>query len=503
MKITFTPAINKTVKTAKSNNHIQTAIENKNIKELPKYSMAELLGKTQIISFRGINTVEGDYIEHTCTEKTQTNGTITERIIFNKKNGNYSHQITDKNGGVIKSEEYYPSQEKEIITTYENDIATITTKNPNKTTVEKLDAENRRIYFEEIIEDTVIKEETDYERGRRVITHKVNDVLVKPITVIDLATRETVTDGDLVVDIFYDETNNEYTTKNIVTNRIHKKEKVDEKGKPIYSIEYNPETGLILKEKRYGKEYTEDTYTGKDPNRLVSSLFVSSDGREKEIVFYDEDGETVLSHTIFLHRKDGTLEEETRYNASQVIKEKIFYGKGESRTHLFYNEETHNKKSIKEYDKTGKFISETLFYEDGKTQKAKKEINKDGTFTIIQYNKDGIETKRNYYDNNKNLLSTEIYDLNTNSLEKTIEYDLKTGNKTLTIYDEEYELPINQTITDKNGTILNQTIFYGDGKTPHYKREYNPDRSYSDFAFDEKGKLIGEKKFNADGTQKA
>ena len=290
MQITFNPAINNTFKANKSNNHIQQPQETKNIKELPKYSMSEVLGRTQAVSFKGINTVEGDYVEHTCTEKSSPYGKITEHIIFNKKNGNYTHRITDKDGGVIRSEEYFPSQEKEVITTYENNIATITTTTPSIKTIQKLDSENRMIYLEESVGDTVKTQEVDYERGRRVITHKVNDVLLRPTTVIDLSTGEAVTEGSLVIDTFFDEGNREYTTKNIVTNRIHKREQVDEQGNPIFSIDYNPETGLILSDKRYGSEYTEDTYTGENPNRLVSSLFISSDGREKEIVFWAEDG---------------------------------------------------------------------------------------------------------------------------------------------------------------------------------------------------------------------
>ena len=459
MQVTFSPFVNnKQIQT--KNGFLDKQInECKNIKELQKHSLSEVLGRVQAISFKGINTVEGDYVEHTCEEKTTSHGKIIEHIIYNKKSGNYTHRITDKDGGVISSEEYNPSQQKEVITTYTNNIATITTTTPTIKTIEKLDDYNRRIYFEEIIGDTVKTEETDYNRGRTVITHKVNGSSVQPTKVIDLSTGEPVTEGSLVVDTFFDETNREYTTKNIVTGRVHKKEKIDEQGKPVYTIEYNPETGLIVKDKRYGSEYTEDTFTGEEPNRLISSLFVLNDGREKEIIHWAEDGETVASHTKFVYRKDGSLEEEVKFNSSQVVTEQILYGKGESRTHHFYDEETCLKKSTKEYDKKGRFVSETLYYEDGKKPKAKKEVNKDKSFTIISYNREQVETRRNNYDSQKKLLSTEIYNVETNSLEKTIDYDLETGNRTITLYDEEYETPLNETITDKDGTILSQTVF--------------------------------------------
>ena len=502
MKVTFTPALNNKLIQNKIDYFTHKKQEYKNIKELPKYSMLEMMGRTQTISFKGINTVEGNYVEHTCTEKTSSNGIVTEQILYNKQNGNYTHRITDKNGGLIRSEDYYPSQEKEIITTYDKDIVTIITNTPALRTVEKLDTENRRIYFEETIGDSVKTEETDYTRGRTKITQKIDGEVVEPIIVIDLATGESVTEGSLVIDTFYDEKTKEYTTKNIVTHMVHKKEKVDEKGKPVYSIEYNPKTGLILKDKRYGSEYTEDTFTGEEPNRLVSSLFVSSDGREKEVILYGEDGETIISHTIYLHRENGTLEQETKLNANQVILEKILYGKGESRTHHFYNEETTLKKSTKEYNKLGNLTTETIYYEDGNTPQLVREISKNGTFTVSHYNKDGIETKRNFYDENRNLLSSEFYNIKTNSLEKTIEYDLKTGEKVITMFDEEYETPINSTVIDKAGLVLSQTVFYEDGKTTHFKREYNKDRSYTDFAFNEKGKTIASKRFNADGTRK-
>ena len=501
MQITFSPAINNTFKINKLKNNSQPTLETKNINEHSKNSMSEVMGRVQAISFKGINTVEGDYVEHTCTEKTSTHGTIKEHIIFNKKNGNYTHRITDKNGGLIRSEEYYPSQEKEVITTYENDIATITTKTPSLTTIEKLDSENRQIYLEYSTENTTRIEETDYARGRKII--KVTDHDTEhPIIVVNLDTGSVVLNGDLVIDTIYDEERGEYITKNIVTNSIHKREKLDEQGNLVYTKEYNPKNGLIVNEKHYVGEYVEDVFTGEEPNRLVSSLFVSSDGREKEVVLYGEDGETMISHTIYLHRENGTLEQETKLNSSQAIIEKIFYGKGEARTHHFYDEQTNKKKSTKEYDKKGRFVTETLYYEDGKTPKAIKEMNKDGSFVVIVYNREGIEAKRNLYDSKKNLLSSEIYNVKTNSIEKAVEYDLKTGNVSTTIFDEEYETPLKMTVTDKDGTVLSQTVFYEDGKTPHYQREYNKDRSYNDYVFTEKGKLVGMKKFNADGSKK-
>ena len=503
MRVTFSPLVKNTniINTNKKQSSYASE-NNKNIKSLQKHSLAEVLGKTQIISFKGVNSIEGDYIEHTCTEKTAQHGKVTEHIIYNKKSGNYTHRITDKDGGLIRSEEFNPSQEKEVITTYENDIATITTTTPDKTTIEKLDSENRRIYFEERIGDSVKTEVTEYDRGRTVITQKIGDEIIEPITVIDLSTGQAVTEGSLVIDKIYDENNREYITKNIVTNRVHKLEKFDEQGKPINTQEFNPQNGLIIVEKQYKGEYIEDIYTGEEPNRIVSSLFVSSDGREKEFVLYDEDGETVVSHTIYLHRENGSLQQETKLNASQVVVEKIFYGKGESRIHHFYNEKTHVKKSTKEYNKAGTLTTETIYYEDGKTPRLKKEIDKDKSFTIIHYNKDKVETKRNFYDENKNLLCTDIYNVETNSLEKSIEYDLKTGNRTITTYDEEYETPLKQTIVMKDGTIISSMVFYADGKTPQYKREYNSDRSYIDYAFNEKGKQIKTKEYNADGTPK-
>ena len=135
MQVTFSPFVNnKQIQT--KNGFLDKQInECKNIKELQKHSLSEVLGRVQAISFKGINTVEGDYVEHTCEEKTTSHGKIIEHIIYNKKSGNYTHRITDKDGGVISSEEYNPSQQKEVITTYTNNIATITTTTPTIKTI--------------------------------------------------------------------------------------------------------------------------------------------------------------------------------------------------------------------------------------------------------------------------------------------------------------------------------------------------------------------------------
>ena len=500
MRVTFSPTIQTKETEYKKNLSIQNKQE-KNINELPKYSIAEILGRTQSISFKGTNTIEGDYIEHICTEKTSRNGVTTEHIIFNKKNGNYTHRVTDENGGLIRSEEFFPTQEKEVITTSENDIATITTTTPSGVTIEKLDSENRQVYFEHSSENTTRIEETDYTRGRKVIKVTDHDI-EQPIVVVNLETGNIVIDGELTIDTIYDEESGEYVTKNIVTNCIHKREKRDEKGNPIHAIEYNPKTGLVLKEKNYNGEYVEDTYTGENPNKLVSILYASADGREKELVFFAEDGETIISHTKLLYRKNSTLAQEIKFNAEQVMTELILYGKGESKTHHFYNEETQLKKSTKEYDKNGRLISETLFYENGKTPKAKREISSNGLFTVMHYNQSGEEVKKDFYNKDKKILYSEVYDAESKSLEKTIDYDLKTGNRTVTIFDEEYETPINAFVLSKDGTILSHTVFQEDGKTPKFKRAYNGDRSYSDYVFDKKGEVIGTKEYNSDGTKK-
>lgn len=501
MKITFTPSLNNKInkQTILNKNNLISNTSSQNY-ELPKSSMAEVLGRVQAISFKGINTVEGSYVEHTCTERNGINGITIEHIIYDKKTGNYTHKICDKDDVVIRREDYYPSKKTEIITTYDKDgTVTIEKTSPDKKIIEKYDSENRKIYVQTSTDTVIETEQIDYKRGRKVIDITDHDIK-QPTMVVNLETGN-LEFGDLAIDRIYDKKTNTYITQNIVTKAIHKKEIFDEQGDLKSLTEYNPTTGSILIEKLFDNGYEEHKYTGETENKPISSIYVSADGLEKEVVLYAQDGETVINHEIFLNKKNGTLGEKTIFNANNIMIEKIYYGKEDARTRNIFDETTTKRKSKQEYNRYGELTSETIYYPDGKSQKGKKVINKDGTITLISYNQDGIETQRKHYDSKKQLELIEIYDTDSNSLAKTIAYDIETGNKTITTYEEEYETPYKEMVVNKDGAILSQTIYHADGKTPEHVRKFNKNRSYIETSYDENGRRISQQKYNADGTK--
>jgi len=486
MKITFNPQINQSGRINKQ--QIQTSDTNtSNAQTLPKNSKNELLGRYQLISFKG-TTHEGNVI----VEHTYTNRSKEEQIRFNKQNGGYTHTIHDKRRNRIIREDVSPSEGTEVSTIIdENGTATITTKKDNSVTVEKLDSENRRIYLRYTNSEGLdYIETTDYKRGRKIIRQS-NYKIQQPLKVIDLETGEPVTSGPLVIDRRYDKQSDTYITENIVTKERLKEEKYDSFGNLISAKEYNPSTGSLLKETTVDKAHSatiENNYTGEKDNKLKSTIYTSK--QEREIFLYADDGETIKEHVLYTYKKNGLIESKTKYNPSGAISEKAFYNKGNISLKYLFDETTNRPKSALKYNNKGLITSETLFYEDGKTPKARKVISKDGSITITEFDKESHRTQIKFYNSNRQLELIDIYNPKTNVLTNSIEFNLKTGERKIITYDDEYEITYKEMVMSKEGKILSKTIYFADGKTPQYQRIYNADGSYSDTEFDEYGRVI-------------
>lgn len=480
MRITFTPAIN--------NNNLY------------KKTMSSP------IAFRGEDSDCSDIFESSHTEKRGFFKKIQKKSFYNKRTGGMTQLTIEGENNVTERKEFFPNKGLEVTTTLdENGIATIKEQTEDGETIQKLDSENRRIYYESSNNNGIHTiETTDYERGRTVIQTTDNGKEL-PIVVIDLETGDFVTSGPLVIDTRYNEKTDTHITENIVTKAKHKEVKKDAKGNVVWEREFNPQTGQIIVDRILNTPdagLLEDTYTGEHNNKLVKTLCVSLDGNQKDVILFEEEGETILSHTQYTYRRNGQLESESKFNSDEVLTERIEYKRNGSKTVDTYDTETKKRTQRKTYNSDNGLIEETIYAEDGETKKLERRISKDGGFSVSKYNETGIEEKRIHFSEDKKVELVEVFDTTLNQVKMTIEYNQKTGERKIVEYDEEYESPLNATLQDKDGNILVRTIFHPDGETPLYERSFNPDRSYTDTAFDIYGDPITITRYTKDGQKK-
>ncbi len=480
MKVSFTPAIN--------NNNLY------------KKTMSSP------ITFRGENSDVSDIFESSYTEKKGLFRKIEKKSFYNKRTGGMTQLTIEGEDNVTERKEFFPNKGLEVTTTIDkNGIATIREQNEYGETIQKLDTENRRIYYESNNNNGLhIVEVTDYERGRTVIRTTENGSEL-PVVVIDLDTGSSVTSGPLVIDTRYDEQSGTHITENIVTKAKHREVKKDEKGKVVWEREFNPQTGQMKVERLFDTPdagLLEDTYTGEQNNKLVKTLCVSIDGSQKDVILFKEDGETILSHTQYTYKRNGQLESESKFNSDEILTERIEYKRNGSKTVDTYDPETRKRTRRKTYNSNNGLIEETIYAQDGKTKELERRISKGGGYSVSKYNEDGIEAKRIHFGEDKKVELIEIFNTTLNQVKMTIEYNKTTGERKIVEYDEEYESPLNETLQDKDGNTLVKTIFHPDGETPLYERSYNPDGSYTDTAFDIYGDPIEIMRYTKDGQKK-
>lgn len=509
MKISFTPAINNTKAVNKSlNKQKVTNPNNNNVKEMPKGSVAELLGRSQTVSFGAKNVFNGNFLEHSCVEKQGLNKLVKDQILFDRTTGNMTHIITDKDDNLISRDEYYPKKGSQIRTTLdENGISTITTITPKTKTVEKLDEDNRTILVAHTDEEGNRRiETTNYKRHRMVVREVIKGV-EQQTKVYDIDTGKEVTSGPMVIDRKYDQATGTYTTQNIITKDVLRKEQYSPRGVLLSQTTYFPQTGTVRIQKEYNAEtdsYETSTYSREEGNPLVTFENETRNGKEKQVITYEADGKTIHSNILYIKKKHSDeIGSEIKYrDNSKIIEQKIVYGKANERTEYYYADEPNVPRCALAYGQNGSRLSETYFAKDGKTPALRNSFKEDGSIIQTQYSKEGKKSQIRHYTAQKQIKYVEELDTKTQALKFSVAFNLENGNKTITSYDEDYELPYKQTVKNKNGVVLKQTIFHANGETPQYTKRYRNDRSYMITEYDEKGVKIKSEDFNADGTKR-
>jgi len=335
MKISaFTPA---------SNNIIAQKLENKNSKNINngtisnaimKNSVAEMVGRSQVVSFKGENRINGNIFEHTCNKLTGGK----ENVFYNKQDGSFTHQILNRDGSLKSQIEFYPSQGKEIETQVENGIKTVKTKTPLSSITEKFDSKGNQTLYREIGKDgsktTII---TELNKHRRIIKKEKNGVALTP-EVIDLRTNCSVYTGEIVQTRYFDKMSGTYITENIVTGQILKKEQYKNNGDLISLIEYSEKTGIPTKEifldTRTGG-YQETNYTEYGVKK--SYIRTSKDKRIVGEYLFADDGKTVSNQVQYEYdRKQNLICETIFIPGTQIIQTQMEYS-GEDCTVYSYS----------------------------------------------------------------------------------------------------------------------------------------------------------------------
>lgn len=508
MKISFTPVINNTKAVNNITKKETNIVPNNNEKEIQKNSVSELIGRSQTVSFKASTFPGARFTEHSWVERSEDKKKIFNKLVCDNETGDRTHLKTDRYGNFVGRDEYYIQQKSRIVSTIDdNGISTITTLTPTTKTQERLDSENRPILVAHTdAQGNKRVEITDYNRGRMVVRETIQGQ-EQPLRVFDIRTGKEVQSGSLVIDRRYDQTTGTFITENIITKDVLKREKLTPKGFVLSQTIYFPETGMIKTHKEFNKQidaYEISTYSGTEGNPISTFVIESRDQRKKQVKTYEADGKTLYSNILYIKKKNSDeVASETKFKGdSQIIEQKIVYGKAAGRIEYYYSEEPNIPRCSLEYDKNGTQKCETYYALDGKTPTLINVFKEDGSIVQSLYNKEGNVYRAKYFTANKQLEYLEEFDPDSQALKHSVSFNLENGNRTITIYDEEYETAYKQTVTTKDGLVLVQTIFHPDGETPQYIKRFRKDRSYTITEYNEKGIKLKSKDYNADGTKR-
>ena len=461
--------------------------------------MAEIIGRSQLLSFKGDNKIDGNMFIHDCFEILGKK----ENITYNKEDGSFSHSIYNRDGSLIRSEEYFPAQGKEVITTTDLYGTTIKTKTPETRIVEKLNNDGNQVFWEVVYnngnKNSIV---TQYNNNRRIIRETKNGRELQP-KVIDLRTGQYVTSGKLVYHRVYDKYTDMYVTENIITGQIIKEEKYGQNKKLQYLSEYNPETNLPVYQKKLNSRTNGyDEYTFYPSGLKKSYTSTSKNGREIDKYNYASDGRTITAHSYTETDKKGDVTFERIYNpATGRIYSETEYDKNIQSVYLF-TDRPNVPYSCDKYD-NGFKTEHIEFQNDGETYASMTKYNADGT------------RQENLYSKSGNLLNAEYYSAD-NYLYKRVEYIEHTGNpKRITENNKYTGEQTKFTFDDLSGELISKKVTYSDGKPketteyypgknaiPRIKKEYRNDGSYTATFYDTYGNQTTKEEFNADGTRK-
>ena len=466
-------------------------------------TISEAIGRSQVVSFSGINKTSGNTFEHDCSEVFGDK----EHISYNKDDGSFTHQIFRRNGSLKRQEEFYPQDNTEIITTVnEYGDKTVISRFRDKTIIEKINSLGQETLYQEKrpngYEKKII---TDNDRQRKIFQEIRNGQV--STKVLDLKTNKYVRHGELVIDTRYDKYTNTYYTENIVTGQVLKEAKYLPNGKIESLTEYSEETGLPIKEIMQDTTnggYLEYNYT-KDGVR-TSFIITSKDGLRKEVIEYGSDGKTITKDIEYKYFKNGNLDYEISYIPNtRIIDEEIVYEDNDNdndKYTIYQYNKSPNVPKYAEFYSAGKLLEQIVYFKDGETIRCSRRYKDDGSYIENYYTSNGYRETTKYYTKDGFLYIENEYNRRTGLLKKKIEHNRQTGQSTETHYYEETRLTKRLIIKNKNGEVEEQVDYYEDGKTPKKRITFNYDRSYAETLYDEFGRRTSRIEYNADGSRK-
>lgn len=448
-------------------------------------SVNEILGRTQV-SFTGRNIIRQNYYEHDCNEPFG----VKENIHYNKEDGSYIHTVMNRNGSLKSKEEYYPLEQKEIITrVLKNGIEVTENIGTESSKITRTDKEGREVFLQQKDANGNLKTvETSYTRGRQIIK-KEND-FGSSIKIIDTSTGKEVTEGPLVYNEEYDKKTDRYNTINILTGIVEKSVKYNNKEEVTFEERFSPKTGQLTERTQFNP-YVNVTYNEDGIRQFKTTL--SDDKRIGHVYQYSLDGKTETQHVRYVYNKDNHIVEKRIYvPGKNLITETIKYTDDGGKKVTKYRENSNIPATIETFDENDELIAFEKFHKDGKQVKERL-YQQDRNFAIQEtFNEDGIKLRKSTYFSDGKLYESEEYNGVTGNLKSLMER--VNDGYTVTKFDDEGTTPTRIATYSNDDKIKDLTIFYEDGVTPKTKRTYDTDKSYTEQRFDRDGNLIKEKR---------
>ncbi len=484
MKISFNPAVGYT-QASKINNNAKVATNpTVNNKEIQKNSMAELLGRCQTVSFGAVNRMQGKNLIHECKDGFFGGKEI---INYNKETGSLKHEVLDKYGYLVRSSEYYPHKGTEIVTEIDDDgNQTTTTVTPDYKEVITVDADKRQTYkdYEEYATGRHQNIDTDYGRNRTVVREKAGFHYPEKITVVDLRTNQAVTRGPLVYDTSFNENKGLEETINIITGQIVKTRQENSRGQLLREVEYfDGAPGVIKREVNFDAskaKYTEAIYSNERPHNLEKLTIKSKNGKEEQIIEYAADGKTITSN--ILYRPNSEVHYNTR--TGLIDYERTFTSKTYSDT--IYNENPNVPSYTEEFSRRSNAkLSETYYFEDGKTVSQYREYANDGSSKVTKYTANRRISEIRFVNSDNKVTQIDEYDVDSRLIRTSTKFE-PNGYKHVTEFDA-YGLKYRVCVYDENRKERDRITYAEDGKTKTERIIFHEDNSYTKITYDENG----------------
>ena len=81
-------------------------VQHQNQTTMPKHSMSEALGRSQVVSFNGTNRVKNTKFIHDCSDSSGK-----EQIVYDRETGIFTHSTYSHSGKLVRKEEFDPQNQ--------------------------------------------------------------------------------------------------------------------------------------------------------------------------------------------------------------------------------------------------------------------------------------------------------------------------------------------------------------------------------------------------------